>query len=111
MLISVAIQYSTSVRRQFVEMAFARVGMPIRWQGPRGVEETGIVAGGSQAGKTVVMISPQFFRPVEVMSCVALLQKSCPCLLSGTWCHWRGDGIVQQLYQQYIAQLADEVPV
>ena len=52
--------------RQFVELAFERVGMPIRWQGPEGVDERGIVAGGSQAGRTVVTISPHFYRPEEV---------------------------------------------
>ena len=49
-----------------MELAFERVGMPIRWQGPKGVDERGIVAGGSQAGRTVVTISPQFFRREEV---------------------------------------------
>ena len=52
--------------RQFVELAFERVGMPIRWQGPKGVDERGVVAGGSQADRTVVTISPHFFRPEEV---------------------------------------------
>ena len=40
--------------------------MPIQWQGPKGVYETGIVAMGSQAGRTVVTVSPHLFRPVEV---------------------------------------------
>lgn len=52
--------------RQFIELAFQRVGMPIRWQGPTGVDERGVVAGGSQAGRIVVTISPDFFRPEEV---------------------------------------------
>ncbi len=54
--------------RQFVELAFERVGMPIRWQGPPGVGERGVVAGGGQAGRTVVTISPHFFRPEEVIN-------------------------------------------
>ena len=49
-----------------MELAFERVGMPIRWQGPKGLDETGVVAGGTQAGRVVVTISPDFFRPVEV---------------------------------------------
>ena len=47
---------------QFVEMAFEGAGMPIRWQGPKGVDEMGVVA----EGRTVVTVSPNFFRPVEV---------------------------------------------
>ena len=58
--------YTKHDRRQFVELAFERVGMPIRWQGPKGLEERGVVAGGSQAGRAVVTISPHFLRPVEV---------------------------------------------
>ena len=52
--------------RQFVELAFERVGMLIQWQGPKGFEERGVLAGSSQAGRTVVIISPHFFRPEEV---------------------------------------------
>ena len=58
-----------------MELAFERVGMPIRWQGPKGVEETGVMAGGSQAGRTVVTISPHFFRPVEVTAHLIAFQK------------------------------------
>lgn len=53
-------------RRQFVELAFDVVGMPIQWQGPKGVSEVGIIAEGRHAGRIVVTISPQYLRPVEV---------------------------------------------
>ena len=56
-----------------MELAFERVGMPIRWQGPKGVDETGVVAEGSQAGRTVVVISRQHFRPVEVTTYILRL--------------------------------------
>lgn len=56
-----------------MELAFERVGMPIRWQGPKGVDETGVVAEGSQAGRTVVVISRQYFRPAEVTTYILIL--------------------------------------
>ena len=59
--------------RQFVELAFERMGMPIRWQGPKGMEEKGNMGAGIQAGKTMVMMSPQSFRP------------QCPRNPSGLW--------------------------
>ena len=49
-----------------MELAFERVDMPIIWQGPRGLDERGIVAWGSQAGIAIVRVSPDLFRPVEV---------------------------------------------
>ena len=50
----------TTTVRHFVELSFAAVGMQVEWQG-KGLLEKGIVN-----GKTVVEISPQFFRPAEV---------------------------------------------
>ena len=55
------------VCRQFVEMAFERVGMSIWWEGSEGLGESGLVKKGSHAGKTVVTICSEFFRPIEVM--------------------------------------------
>ena len=54
------------VYRQFVEMAFERVGMSLRWEGLKGVGDCGIINRGSQAGETVVTICSDFFRPIEV---------------------------------------------
>jgi GDPmannose 4,6-dehydratase len=48
--------------REFVELAFAQVGIEIRWTG-EGVAEKGIDA---KSGKTVVEIDPRYFRPTEV---------------------------------------------
>lgn len=48
--------------REFVEVAFERVGIGIEWSG-RGVEEKGV---DRKTGRTVVTVSPQFFRPAEV---------------------------------------------
>ena len=47
-------------------MAFKRAGMPMRWEGPPGVNEMGVVSEGERAGQVVVRISPRFFRPSEV---------------------------------------------
>jgi GDPmannose 4,6-dehydratase len=48
--------------RHFVERAFERAGMPIRWEGA-GVSEIGKNA---KTGETVIAIDPEFFRPAEV---------------------------------------------
>ncbi len=52
--------------RKFAELAFARAGIPIRWEGPPGVTEVGIISEGEKAGEVVVRISPKYFRPSEV---------------------------------------------
>jgi GDPmannose 4,6-dehydratase len=48
--------------RQFVEMAFAEVGITIEWKG-HGVNEVGINAA---TGEAVVKIDPRYYRPSEV---------------------------------------------
>ena len=50
-----------SVRR-FAELVFARLGMPLSWQGA-GVQEQGV---DQVSGKVVVKIDPRYFRPAEV---------------------------------------------
>ena len=52
-------QYSV---RQFVDAAFAEVGMQLRWEG-EGVQEKGIDA---KSGKICVEVDPRYFRPTEV---------------------------------------------
>ena len=52
----------TRTGREFVEIAFAHVGIEIAWQGS-GTDEIGV---DRKTGKTVVTINPQFFRPAEV---------------------------------------------
>jgi len=58
--------------REFVEAAFARVGVTIAWRG-EGVDEIGVVAGVDaerdpkvRVGDTVVGVDPRYFRPTEV---------------------------------------------
>jgi GDPmannose 4,6-dehydratase len=52
----------TYMVRTFAEMVFARLGMPLTWQG-EGLDEVGI---NSVTGKTVIRIDPKYFRPAEV---------------------------------------------
>ena len=55
--------------RDFVEIAFASVGIQIAWQG-EGVEEVGIAANAPDypelEGKTLVAVDTRYFRPAEV---------------------------------------------
>lgn len=48
--------------REFVEAAFAEIGIEVDWQG-EGVEENGI---DRVTGKVLVEIDPRYFRPTEV---------------------------------------------
>jgi GDPmannose 4,6-dehydratase len=48
--------------RKFVELAFAEVGIIIKWEG-NGVEEKGVNAATAQS---IVEIDPRYFRPTEV---------------------------------------------
>ncbi|MCZ6858902.1 MAG: GDP-mannose 4,6-dehydratase, partial [Alphaproteobacteria bacterium] len=48
--------------REFVELAFARIGRTIEWRG-KGVKETGVDKG---SGAVLVEIDPRYFRPTEV---------------------------------------------
>ena len=52
---------TTSVR-QFVELAFNEVGIPIRWEGS-GIEEKGYHA---ETGAELIEVDPRYFRPSEV---------------------------------------------
>jgi GDPmannose 4,6-dehydratase len=49
--------------REFVELAFAEVGIDIGWMG-KGVEEVGLDA--RNGGPPLVVIDPTYFRPTEV---------------------------------------------
>jgi GDPmannose 4,6-dehydratase len=49
--------------REFVELAFARVGITVTWQAKKGsVDEEGV----DDDGKTIVKVDPKYFRPTEV---------------------------------------------
>ena len=48
--------------REFATLAFARVGITLRWEGS-GIDEKGIDAA---TGRVIVEVDPRFFRPAEV---------------------------------------------
>jgi GDPmannose 4,6-dehydratase len=48
--------------REFVEKAFAQIGVTIEWEGA-GVEEKGLDA---RSGRVLVQVDPRYFRPTEV---------------------------------------------
>lgn len=52
----------TRTVREFVEVAFRKVGMEIEWSG-QGIDEIGK---DKESGKTVVKVNKNFFRPAEV---------------------------------------------
>lgn len=51
----------THTVREFCELAFGQVGLPISWKGA-GEQEVGIAAD----GRTVIRVDPRYFRPAEV---------------------------------------------
>lgn len=66
-----AVTFCNIACRKFAELAFARACIPIRWEGPTGVTETGVISEGEMAGQVVVRISPKYFRPSEVSASLA----------------------------------------
>ena len=52
----------TRTVREFVEMAFLRVGIQVEWRG-EGINEVGV---DKVTEKTIVTINKKFFRPAEV---------------------------------------------
>lgn len=47
--------------REFIEMAFSKVGIPVEWKG-KGIDEKGY----NQKGEVIIEIDPRYFRPTEV---------------------------------------------
>jgi GDPmannose 4,6-dehydratase len=47
--------------REFCDRAFARVGLPLTWEG-EGVSERGVAAD----GRVLIEVDPSYFRPTEV---------------------------------------------
>ena len=52
----------TNTVRRFCDLAFARAGLTLRWEG-EGIEERGVDAA---TGRTVVELDPRYLRPTEV---------------------------------------------
>lgn len=52
----------THTVREFCEVAFSELGMPLKWQG-EGIDEKGI---DQKTGRTLIEVNPRYFRPTEV---------------------------------------------
>lgn len=50
--------------REFATLAFARVGINLRWEG-KGLDEKGI---DTKTGKVLIEVSPDFYRPTDVVN-------------------------------------------
>ncbi len=83
----------TSSVRQFVEMAFQRVGVRLEWSGA-GVDEIGRCA---ETGRTLVQIDPRYFRPTEVDLLIGDPTKARERL------GWRAERSVEDLVHEMVA--------
>ena len=79
--------------REFVELAFARVGRALEWSG-EGVDETGR---DTSTGELLVKIDSRYFRPTEVDSLLGDSQKAFGVL---GWRH-------QTSFNQLVAEMVD----
>ncbi|MDA0231805.1 MAG: GDP-mannose 4,6-dehydratase [Proteobacteria bacterium] len=79
--------------REFVELAFARVGRTLQWHG-EGVDETGLDVG---TGDLLVKIDARYFRPTEVHSLLGDSKKAFDAL---GWRH-------QTSFEQLVAEMVD----
>jgi GDPmannose 4,6-dehydratase len=59
--------------REFVEKAFAQIGVKIVWQGA-GVDEKGL---DPTSGRILVQVDPRYFRPTEVDLLIGDPSRSC----------------------------------
>ncbi len=60
-VIATGVQHSV---REFATLAFRHAGIELRWEG-KGIDEKGIDV---KTGKTVVAVSPDFYRPTDVVN-------------------------------------------
>lgn len=58
--------------RDFASIAFEKAGIPLEWVG-EGVNEKGLC---KNTGKTIVEVSPEFFRPADVVTLLGNPQKA-----------------------------------
>ncbi len=65
-VIATGVQHSV---REFTDLAFRHVGIELKFEG-EGINEKGIVVKGPERliGKTVVAVSPDFYRPTDVVN-------------------------------------------
>ena len=58
--------------RDFASIAFEKAGIPIIWQG-EGVNKKGI---SKKTGQTIIEVSPEFFRPADVVTLLGNPEKA-----------------------------------
>lgn len=58
--------------REFASIAFEKAGIPLIWQG-EGINEKGIC---KKTGRTIVEVSPEFFRPADVVTLLGNPEKA-----------------------------------
>ncbi len=80
--------------REFVEQAFAHIGITIEWQG-EGIHEQGVDA---QTKKPLVLIDPLYFRPTEVDYLLGDAQKAWHGL------HWRPQTTFNELVRLMVEE-------
>jgi GDPmannose 4,6-dehydratase len=90
--------------REFVELAFARVGRTVVWRG-EGVEECGVDAAG---GEILVRIDPRYFRPTEVDLLLGDASKAEAAL--GWKPRIRFEQLVHEMVDADLAAVAKEAP-
>jgi GDPmannose 4,6-dehydratase len=90
--------------REFVEAAFAEVGIRIAWAG-EGIGERGIDAA---SGRTLVEVDPRYFRPAEVARLIGDASKARQRL---GWRHRVGFAeLVREMVRADVAEAGSEVP-
>lgn len=84
--------------REFCELVFAEHGIKIQWQG-NGLEEKGLDA---SAGKTLIEIHPDYFRPTEVDSLLGDASRARKIL------GWQPEVSFEELIKEMVAQDLNE---
>ena len=68
-VIATGVQHSV---REFAELAFHYAGIELEWQG-EGIEEKGV---DKKTGKVIVEVSPDFYRPTDVVNLLGNPEKA-----------------------------------
>lgn len=73
-VIATGVQHSV---REFAQLAFHHVGIELKWEGKVENEKSICVSGPEhQKGKTLVEVSPDFYRPTDVVNLCSILPST-----------------------------------
>ena len=89
--------------REFIERAFALVGVALRWEG-RGANEIGIDA---VSGQTRVRVNPKYYRPADIDSVLGDPSKAKQSL--GWEAEVKFDQLVELMMQADLAEVKESV--